>query len=143
MGELTNCPKCGEIFVQSQFRTICQKCWKEEEAAYETVYQYIRKRENRTATMEQVVEATGIEEGLLLKFIKEGRLKLNQFPNLGYPCEKCGKSIRQGRLCDACTEDLRKQIQVHSREEERQKELAKKEKHATYFSVDDHFKRGH
>lgn len=116
MGELANCPKCGEIFVKTQFRDICQKCWKEEEIAFETVYQFIRKRENRAATIQQVVEATGVEEELIFKFIRTGRLILTQFTNLGYPCDKCGKLIREGKLCETCIEVLRKELQLHEAE---------------------------
>ncbi|UII55624.1 hypothetical protein LS684_18670 [Cytobacillus spongiae] len=140
MDELSNCPKCGDIFVLTKFRDICQKCWKEEEQAFELVYNFIRKRENRTATMTQVEEATGVDEALIIKFIKKGRLKLTQFPNLGYPCEKCGKLIQKGKICDPCSELLRKQLQSLEKEEQRKVERLKKEKHATYFSVDDKFK---
>lgn len=141
MAELTNCPNCGDIFVKNQFRDICQNCWKEEEKAYERVYQFIRKRENRTATMAQVVEATEIEEDLLLKFIRTGRLKLAQFPNLGYPCDKCGAFIREGKLCDKCTEEFRNDLSTHTMEEDRRKEIEKRERQATYFAVDEKFRK--
>ncbi|GLB60201.1 TIGR03826 family flagellar region protein [Cytobacillus sp. NCCP-133] len=141
MAELSNCPKCDAIFVKSQFRDICQDCWKEEEQAYETVYQYIRKRENRTATILQVVEATDIEEELILKFIRNGKLKLAQFPNLSYPCEKCGRGIREGKICVKCAGELKKDLQQFTADEERRKESAKREKQGTYFVVDGNYKK--
>lgn len=137
MAELSNCPKCDAIFVKNQFREVCQDCWKEEEKAYETVYQFIRKRENRTATIIQVVEATGVEEDLILKFIRTGKLKLAQFPNLGYPCEKCGVSIREGKVCKSCAGELRKDLQQFTAEEERRREAAQREKQGTYFAVNE------
>ncbi|RYI27933.1 hypothetical protein EVU96_15885 [Bacillus infantis] len=137
MAELANCPHCDKVFVKNQFRDICNDCWKEEELKYENVYQYIRKRENRTATMQQVVDATGIEEALILKFIRTGKLKLAQFPNLGYPCDKCGAYIREGKLCQKCATELRKDINTLHAEEERKKQMALRDKHGTYFSIND------
>jgi len=110
MGELANCPKCNGLFVQTQLRTVCDKCFKEEENAYETVYQFLRKRENRKAELDVVVEATGVSKELILKFIRQGRIMLSNFPNLGYPCEKCGKTIREERLCNDCKNDIHKQL---------------------------------
>ena len=46
--------------VVNQFRDICEVCYKEEEKQFENVYKYMRKRENRAATMEQIVEATDV-----------------------------------------------------------------------------------
>jgi flagellar operon protein (TIGR03826 family) len=137
MPELSNCPKCNGIFVKTKFREICENCWKEEENAYDTVYKFIRKRENRAATITQVVEATGVEEELLLKFIRTGRLKLTQFPNLGYPCDKCGAIIREGKLCENCADELRQELDSYQKEEERKKEIENREKAITYFAVED------
>lgn len=70
--DLQNCPKCDSLYVKNKFRDVCEKCWKEEEAAYDTVAKFMRKRENRAATVLQVVEATGVPEDLILK-IHPGR----------------------------------------------------------------------
>lgn len=78
-----------------------------EEKLYETVYRFLRKRENRAATVERIVEATGVEEELLHKWVRKGRLQPALFPNLGYPCDNCGKLTTQGKLCDNCTQELK------------------------------------
>lgn len=130
--ELTNCPDCGEIFVKNKFRDICEKCWKAEQAAYDIVSKYMRKRENRAATMLQVVEVTGVPEELILKFIKTGKLQVTNFPNLGYPCDKCGTIIREGRLCGSCVGEIKADLKIVEHEEQRKKELAKRS--ATFFT---------
>lgn len=126
MAELANCPKCGEIYVVNSVRDICPKCYKQEEADYEKVYQFIRKKQNRTAQMDEVVEATGVERALIYKFIKKGRIKLTQFPNLGYPCAKCGTLIREGKLCIHCLSGIKKDLHAIEEEEERKKEIVKR-----------------
>ncbi|BDG37529.1 TIGR03826 family flagellar region protein [Saccharococcus caldoxylosilyticus] len=118
---LANCPNCGSLFVKNQFRHICESCYREEEEAFEKVYRFLRKRENRMATMAQIVDATGVKESLLMKFIKSGRLQLAQFPNLGYPCDRCGRQIREGRLCVNCSKDLNQQLEMLQKEEEMKK----------------------
>lgn len=135
MDELTNCPNCGAIFYKNKFREVCQDCWKEEEKAYETVYNFMRKRENRAATIQQVEESTGIKEELILKFIRNGKLKIAQFPNFGYPCDRCGHIIRKGNLCDKCTTELRNELEEHTESERRRIEREKREKQITYFTM--------
>jgi flagellar operon protein (TIGR03826 family) len=124
VAELTNCPKCGRLFVkQSSIRDVCDQCYKEEEKLFEKVYSFLRKRENRTATMAQVVETTGVSESLITKWIRMGRLQLVLFPNLGYPCESCGAMIREGQLCPKCRTKL--QTELKRAEEEKQRERLK------------------
>lgn len=135
MAQLTNCPNCDRLFVKNAFRDLCDTCYKEEEAAYEKVYQFIRKRENRSATLTEVVNATEVEEKLIIKFIKKGRLRVAQYPNLGYPCQKCGTLIKDGKLCGSCKDELSKQITKLEQEEEFQKQLKERDKHETYFSI--------
>jgi flagellar operon protein (TIGR03826 family) len=119
---LENCPNCGRLFAKNPFRDICESCYREEEKAFEKVYHFLRKRENRMATMAQIIDATGVKEPLLIKFIKSGRLQRAQFPNLGYPCDRCGTLIREGRLCVNCSKDLNKQLETLQREEEIKKQ---------------------
>ena len=132
MSELANCPKCNGLFVQTQFKTVCDNCFKEEEKAYETVYQFLRKRENRKAELDVVVEATGVSKELILKFIRQGRIMLSNFPNLGYPCEKCGKTIREERLCNDCKNDIHKQLN-QIEQEKMISERNNQSKHQTTF----------
>lgn len=133
MAQLDNCPKCGRLFVKNQFRDICEVCYKEEEKLFEKVYNFLRKRENRTATLAQVVAATEVDETLIIKWIKKGRIQLLQFPNLGYPCDKCGKLIREGRLCSECNQGLQQQLQ--KLEEEKQRQIDKQR--MTYYTKKD------
>ena len=133
MGELTNCPNCDSLFLRNKFQDVCQACYKEEEKIFEMVYQYIRKKENRTATIAQVVEDTGVDEDLLMKFIRTGKLKLAQFPNLGYKCEKCGQLIREGKLCMGCTNQLRKQLDDFQQEQQQRLEIEERNRRMTYY----------
>ncbi|KMY51853.1 TIGR03826 family flagellar region protein [Peribacillus loiseleuriae] len=132
--ELTNCANCNTVFVKSAFRDVCNACYKEEEVQFDIVYKYIRKAVNRTATMQQVVDATGVTEELLIKFVKKGRLRLSQFPNLGYPCEKCGTLIKEGRLCMNCTHSIRADLAAVEKEEQRRQEIAERDHKNAYYS---------
>lgn len=130
MADLNNCPKCGALYIKNNVRDVCEKCYKEEEKRYEIVYKFLKKRENRSATKDTVVEETGVEEELLYKWVRKGRLQLAQFPNLGYPCAKCGTIIREGKLCANCTGGILNDLQLHEKEEKRKEQIQKR----TYYS---------
>lgn len=132
MEQLTNCENCGQLYIKNAVRDVCEKCYRQEEEAYTTVYKFIRQRVNRTATMQQVVDGTGVEEKLIIKFIKKGRIHVSQFPNLGYPCDRCGAFIQTGKLCDSCKKDINSQITALDREEERNRS---EQKIKTYHAV--------
>ncbi|MBM7096843.1 hypothetical protein JSY36_13995 [Bacillus sp. H-16] len=135
MPELSNCPNCDRLFVKS-LRTVCEGCHHEVEMMFEKVYLFIRKRENRTAAMHEVTEATGVEETQITKFIREGRLHLAQFPNLAYACEKCGSYIREGRICLSCRGELRSGLDRSELEAAFQKRKeARQNRSATYYSI--------
>lgn len=133
MAELANCSNCNAVFAKSM-RDICQACFHEEEAAFKIVYLYLTKRKNREATLNEIVEATEVEEKLIIKFIKERRLRTSQFPNLGYPCEKCGENIVTGKLCKHCSEELIADLEHDEQIKEREKEK-EREKSQIYYSI--------
>ncbi|MFD1926866.1 TIGR03826 family flagellar region protein [Sporosarcina siberiensis] len=112
MGELKDCPTCGGFFNYTGIRDVCGKCATNEEKLYEDVYKFLRRRENRAATIERIVEVTGVTEDLLHKWVRKGRLQPALFPNLGYPCDKCGKLTIKGKLCESCTTELHNEIRT-------------------------------
>lgn len=128
--DVFNCPNCNSLFVMTKFRDVCDACYKEEEAQYDKVYAYIRKKTNRTASMMQVVMETGVEERLIIKFVRTGKLRISQFPNLGIPCEKCGANIKSGRVCG---NSLVTDLQAFENEEKRLTEIQGNDKKNTYY----------
>lgn len=137
MAELANCARCSEVFVKGT-RAICPRCYREEEKAFETVDQFLRERKNREATLLEIVEATGVEEEQIISFIKRKRLLPSQFPNLGYPCEKCDTPITSGKLCTDCSKSILKAWERHEKMEQRQKEReeAVNKRSRVYYAVD-------
>lgn len=136
MAEILNCPRCNKIFAKS-LRDVCPACHKLEEEDYQKVYTYVRKKENRMATIEEVEEATGVDQEFIYMFIKKGRISLHSFPNLGYQCEGCGTLIREGRLCIHCKSNITtglERIDAEKRFEER-KRREENSKITTYHSL--------
>ena len=92
------CKSCGKLF-SSVSREICPACVEKEKQDYHAVEDYLRK--NPGAPLVMVSEGTGVDEKVILKFIKEGRLK-GMEDSIELKCETCGKSITTGRLCPSC-----------------------------------------
>jgi len=110
--QIENCNSCGAVFVDP-VRKICKDCYDAEEKAFQTVYRFITNKANREATIAEIVRATDVEESLIIKFMKENRLRASQFPKLFYPCENCGVDIGEGRWCGGCTKELQKEFQIY------------------------------
>ncbi|WP_039042135.1 TIGR03826 family flagellar region protein [Sporosarcina sp. ZBG7A] len=133
MAELRHCPSCGDFFNYTGVREVCGKCGMNEERIYEEVYRFLRKRENRAATIERIVEMTEATEAMLHKWVRKGRLQPALFPNLGYPCDNCGKLTSKGKLCDECTAELKKELQTFEAATEFREAIQQKDK-GTYLA---------
>ncbi len=134
MAELINCPRCGSIYVENKFRDVCDKCNKDEDRLFREVYDFLRKRENRAASQERVMEVTGVTEDMLYKWVKKGRLQTRLFPNLGYPCDKCGKIISGGKLCESCSKDITNSLKNLEAQEDFAKKIRESQQ-GTYFTT--------
>jgi flagellar operon protein (TIGR03826 family) len=137
MAELRDCPTCGDFFNYTGIRDVCANCAKNEEKMYETVYRFLRKRENRAATIDRIVEETGVTETLLHKWVRKGRLQPALFPNLGYPCDSCGRITNKGKLCTRCTDTLKNDLRTFEAAEEFRGAVARQNKGAYHFDRDD------
>ena len=131
VGELRNCPNCNSIFVKTNLRDVCENCYKLEQKQFDTVYNFIRKSDNRKATMDEIVSVTEVEEELIMKWIRNGRLRVTGYPNLGYPCEQCGTLIQKGSICTNCSTNLKADLYKVEEEKRRVQELRKRDR--AYF----------
>ena len=133
MAELRNCPTCGDFFNYTGVRNVCAKCGMNEEKIYEEVYRFLRKRENRAATIERIVEMTDATEEMLHKWVRKGRIQPAMFPNLGYPCDNCGKLTSKGKLCDTCTDNIKRDLETFEAATEFREAIQQNDQ-ATYLS---------
>lgn len=135
MAILANCQSCNKVFAKT-VRDICRECYLKEEEAYEKVYRFLMKRENRQATIPEIIEATGVEEKLILKFLKENRLQASKFPNIHYPCERCQNPISEGTICANCQKEMKQELEQHEKIENLLKERKKeRERIDVYYHI--------
>lgn len=106
MTQLKNCSSCGEVFAAVS-RDICPHGYTAEEQKFQYVYQFLMKRKNRQANLEEIVAGTSVDEKRVVQFLKDNRLRIAEFPNLAYACENCGTSITSGKFCQACRMTMR------------------------------------
>lgn len=105
--ELRNCIRCGKVFVYVSQR-VCPACQKEMNEVFEKARLYVK--QNPGATAKEVAEALQVDEQLIDELIREGRFDMVNEALL-LSCERCGKPIRRGRLCEECAAALNKEIQ--------------------------------
>lgn len=107
---LANCPECGKLYVENPSK-LCPECYRIEEENEDKVAQYLRA--NRRASISEIHEATGVDEKIILKMIKKGRIVGDI--TLEYPCESCGKPITEGRVCAECGHRVLSQLKNEPR----------------------------
>lgn len=108
---LARCKRCGVIFQKVIDRDLCPSCLEREEEEFRKVKEFLR--QHPKARLEEVSEATGVDKKVILEFLKEGRLQVAEGmePLVELFCERCGKPITSGRLCDDCRKKVAQLIQ--------------------------------
>lgn len=121
MAEIRNCIKCGRIFQYDGFNKKCDRCRRNEEEEFKKVKEYLYDHPGATITM--VSEETGVEEDLILKYLRQGRLEITtEGGSLVLDCERCGKAIRTGRFCDPCAEEMARELKGAFKPKEKEKQ---------------------
>lgn len=108
---LTACKNCGVIMVKTT-RTLCNKCFKEEESLFSKIKEFLKK--NSEASVEDIASKCGCDVEKVNYFIKSGRLERLGFRKIMHKCELCGKTIYEGVVCCDCDRILKAQLQALS-----------------------------
>lgn len=114
--DLANCPQCGKVYVKNIY-SLCPTCIKEIEGQYQKCADYLRK--NRTCTMQELSEGTGVSVKQIIRFIREGRISTKDAPNVLMPCEVCGEPMKTGTICENCRSKLAKDVNNMKHNEKR------------------------
>lgn len=112
---VAHCPSCGKIF-QKNLRNLCSNCSTEEDTILNLIDKTLMR--NRHLNLDELVEAIEIPRVRILAWIRSGKIKLFDYPNLADECNVCGGPIRRGTLCTKCTMKIQNDI-AHALEQER------------------------
>ena len=107
MVDFRNCPVCGGLF-RYVSRNICPSCIEVEEKEFDTVRRYIW--DHKGVRIMEVSEATGVSEDKIIRFLKDGRLLAKGLIVDGLACDRCGKPISEGKMCEACRAEISQEI---------------------------------
>ena len=106
--DMRNCRSCGKIFAYIG-RPVCPTCHKKDEEDFKKVKEYMY--DNPGASVVQISNDLEISVRKIKTYLREGRLEIiGDEGNMLLECEKCGKSIKTGRFCQECSEEIVKDI---------------------------------
>ncbi|ACL74479.1 MerR family transcriptional regulator [Ruminiclostridium cellulolyticum] len=104
MPDLRNCRRCGRMYNFIGGAPICQDCKNADEEVFKKVKDYLY--DNPGATLSQVAMELDVSVEKIKMFLKEGRLEITDESNIILECERCGKSIKTGRFCRECQNEV-------------------------------------
>ena len=104
--EVRNCRGCGKLYnyIGGPYRNLCPNCIEKIEEKYLEVKEYIQDHHN--ATMTEVAEECDVSTRQIEQWIREERLSFSDDSPIGIACEVCGATIKTGRYCERCKNDL-------------------------------------
>lgn len=102
--DVRNCRNCKRLFNYIGGAKLCPACKEELEKKFTQVKEYIRN--NKSASLKMISEDNEVSVQQLHQWVREERLVFTEESMVGLDCEKCGKTIRTGRYCDQCKNQM-------------------------------------
>ncbi len=126
---LANCTICGKLYLKDH-TDYCLDCYKEMEQEFKVVNDFLKVEENRFASIEEVSTFTEVAEKRIAEFIRDGRIYVEDYPNLGYGCAHCGTLIKRQMLCKNCFEEFTAEVNKTLKAEKFLEEANRPNEHA-------------
>jgi len=112
MPDARNCRRCGKMYNYLSGPPICIDCKNADEEVFKKVKEYLYDRPG--ATLAQVSTDLEVSVEKIKMFLKEGRLEITEGSNIILECERCGKSLKTGRFCNECQNQVSNDIAGNS-----------------------------
>ena len=95
------CEKCGgKLFYKGSGTYVCEDCGFKMLDDFGKIRQYTELY--GPAPMAVIAKATGVSKEVITSYLKSGRMEIPEGSKYYLQCEKCGCSIRSGRICERC-----------------------------------------
>lgn len=107
--DVRTCRECKKIFNYLNGPVICPACKQKLEEKFQEVKKYIQ--DNPGVNMHKVADECEVDIGQIRQWLREERLELMEGSASFLTCESCGTSIRSGRFCDKCRNDMANNLQ--------------------------------
>lgn len=98
------CSKCGTVMnylALGEYK--CPSCGNEEMDDYGKIRKYLD--EHGPSSSAAIEAATGVRRSVINNYLRKGRLEITDGSPVFLQCERCGKSIKFGRICAACAKN--------------------------------------
>ena len=102
--ETINCKNCGRLFAYQCGPHFCPKCTSILEEKFEKVKDYLY--DNPGASIQTISEVNDVSVQQIRKWVREERLEFTADSLVGVDCEICGATIKTGRFCKSCKDDI-------------------------------------
>lgn len=107
----TNCSVCNSpLFYIGAGKYECRKCNDVFLDDYGRVREFIEANGPTPAVI--ISKVTGVKVDIINGMLKEGKLEIPEGSNYYLKCEKCGSSLKYGRICPSCARDMTKDMQT-------------------------------
>lgn len=104
--ETKACERCGALFKYVGFGDeVCPLCAETVKREFESVKAYLN--EHGAKNMYEISIATGVDQKVISRYLRQGRLEIPAGSDVFIKCEMCGAEIRSGRFCMKCGMRLR------------------------------------
>lgn len=115
--DVRNCKSCGRLFNYFGGQLFCPSCMTRLDEVFKQVKEYIY--ENPGAGVQEIAEEFEISVAIIHRWIREERLSFADNSDIGIECEGCGQSIKTGRFCKSCKDQLAHSLaSVYGKKEE-------------------------
>ena len=102
--DVRNCKSCGKMFNYISGAPLCPACQAVLEEKFQKVKEYIQ--ENKAVPLTKIAEDNDVTVSQIKRWVREERLVFAEDSMVAIECESCGRTIRTGRFCDKCKEQL-------------------------------------
>ncbi len=104
--DVRNCKGCGKLFNYISGPPLCASCSSALDVKFEEVKDYVY--DHPRVGIQEVSEVMEVSINQIKQWIREERLAFAEDSMIGLECERCGVTIKTGRLCKVCKDKLAK-----------------------------------